>query len=90
MVANLVTGLISISIKEKYNNSITVEALVSRHHLDAKKVSVTEAARSHECKNNDGVCRGVRLREFPFGELPLYLGVRYIEVREKKLSILSY
>ena len=59
MVTNLVRGLISISIKEKYNNSITVEALVSGHPRDAKKVSVTGDGRLQECKSNDSVCRGV-------------------------------
>ena len=59
MVTNLVRGLISISIKEMYNNSITVEALVSGHPRDTKKVSVTGDGRLQECKNNDRVCRGV-------------------------------
>ena len=28
------------------------------------------------------ISRAVRVREFPLGELPLYLGIKYIEVRE--------
>ena len=59
MVTNLVRELISISIKEKYINSITVEALVSGHPRDAKKVSVTGDGRLQECKSIDRVCRGV-------------------------------
>ena len=42
-----------------YNNSITVEALVSGHPRDTKKVSVTGDGRLQECKSNDRVCRGV-------------------------------
>ena len=60
MVTNLVRGLISISIKEMYNNSITVEALVSGHPRDTKKVSVTGDGRLQECKSNDRVCRVLR------------------------------
>ena len=63
MVTNLVRGLISISIKEKYNNSITVEALVSGHPRDTKKVFVTGDGRLQECKSNDRVCRGVEKYE---------------------------